>query len=160
MDLLTVADKFKISYKFDEIFDYLENLAPEYYNHSDFIATSYLYGNYICYNVNKESSSVSFVQVDLDSEYAEGNEHYQFKHIVNKKSDTLDDVGSIYAFMSSRGIIPWKEFCFNQKIGMKTLQQSVSLKSYGHYIKKLKWPYIDACINYTMLNYMDQSDAY
>lgn len=156
-DLLTIADKFKVSYKFHEIFDHSEAL----FNHSDLIGTNFILDYYTCYNINRDSTAAPFIQIDWDSGFGVRDiDHYQFNQILSRNSNMIEDVGNIYAFMSTPGIIPWKEFYFNPIIFAKASKQLyIDLTSYGHYIEKLQLPYIDACINYSMLNYMDRSDA-
>lgn len=137
----------------------------------------FIFKGSVCYNIqsNEIDNHVSFELDATDTKFLEVMNESQVAHYISfrfktRKSDVLsnreyhtrfENVSEIKACMSPLHTYPWFELYVTPWIGFyrPNIPGRLKLSSNSYYVKRIVAPYIDDCVNYTQLGFLDRNDA-
>lgn len=131
---LTARERFSIAYNLSVITvgksDLPNQITPGWYDPIEFIL-----GEKFCYQINRS-----------------------FQAFVNSKS--IENVTTIYVSIGRKFnhvMTDYRKFLEIQEMDRNVSR--IQITSYSYRISRLKWPYVDDCVNYPNIGYVDKLDA-
>ena len=156
--LLNLKDRFQLTYNMSN-FNYNQYIHNKRGNSS--YPEMYILGKYICYQMSVHNLTMDDSTFRWTGDVTEPEKEPMIVYrLFGKKRLMLENVTDFRLAIAPEGVLPHFEFFTTDVIDFKENGwKQVDISSYSYEFSKLKPPYVDACVDYKLLGFLNRLDA-